>query len=227
VEDDAAIRGVIVDALDMEGYEMLQAATFDDGVREGVASICELLLLDLALPGGDGLDLLAEVRIARPTLPVIILTARGREDDRVAGLKLGADDYMVKPFSIRELIARVEAVLRRSAERPLETPQITFPGGVADFARSEVRYDDGERADLSERELALLQYLASNAGRPISREELLTRVWRLPANRVRTRTVDMHVARLREKLRDSAQSPRVLVTVRGKGYLFRAPGEAT
>lgn len=224
VEDDAAIRQGIVDALAFDGYATFEAGTFDDGLRMAREVGHELLLLDLVLPGGDGLDLLAEVRLARPTLPVIILTARGAEDDRVAGLRLGADDYVVKPFSVRELLARVEAVLRRSAERPIDVKSVAFPGGVADLVRAQLTFDDGEHAELSERELALLRYLAKNAGRPISREELLTQVWRLPANGVRTRTVDMHVARLREKLRDVKEEPELIRTIRGKGYLFERTG---
>jgi DNA-binding response OmpR family regulator len=223
VEDDPAIRRGIVDALRFDGYEVLEAGSFDEGVRMGVQVGHDILLLDLVLPGGDGLELLGEVRLSRPTLPVIILTARGQEDDRVAGLRLGADDYVVKPFSIKELLARVEAVLRRSAERPIDLETVPFRGGVADFLRSELRFDDGAKLELSEREIELLRYLAKNPRRAISREELLSRVWRLPANGVRTRTIDMHVARLREKLRDDGADPKVIRTVRGKGYAFEPP----
>ncbi len=219
VEDDAAIRQVVVDALDCEGYDTLEAATFTEGLRLGVQVQCDLVLLDLALPGGDGLDLLGQVRMARPTLPVIISTARAQEADRVRGLKLGADDYVVKPFSIKEVLARIEAVLRRSAERPADVASVTFGGGVADLARAELRFDDGEVVALAEREVVLLRYLAANAGRTVSREELLERVWNLPAHQVQTRTIDMTVARLREKLRDDA----VICTVRGRGYRFEAP----
>jgi two-component system, OmpR family, alkaline phosphatase synthesis response regulator PhoP len=221
VEDDPSIRQGIVDALGFDGYETFEAGTFEEGQRMGIQVACDLLLLDLVLPGGDGLDLLAEVRLARPTLPVIILTARGAEQDRVNGLKLGADDYVVKPFSVKELLARVEAVLRRSAERPTDVKEVAFPGGVADLERAEIRFSDGKREELSEREIALLRYLAKNANRPVSRDELLTHVWRLPANNVRTRTIDVHVARLREKMRDDADEPKIILTVRGKGYLFQ------
>lgn len=220
VEDDPAIRRGVVDALRFAGFEPLQATTFDEAMKCAVRSTCDLLLLDLVLPGGDGLDVLAEARMARPTLPVIILTARGQEDQRINGLNLGADDYVVKPFSINELLARIEAVLRRSAERPLGVDSLSFPGGTADFRRLELRFDDGKREEMSDREAALLCYLAQNPGRAISRDELLARIWRLPSNAVRTRTIDMHVARLREKLRDSPERPRVIITVRGKGYML-------
>jgi DNA-binding response OmpR family regulator len=182
--------------------------------------------LDLVLPGRDGLEILRQVRAVRPTQPVIILTARGAEHDRVNGLQLGADDYVIKPFSVKELLARIEAVLRRSPERPRDIVQIQFPGGVADLARSELRFDDGERSELSEKEVELLRYLASNAGRAISRDELLLRVWQISPRGLATRTIDMHVTRLREKLRDNPAEPRVVLTVRGKGYMFAVAEDA-
>jgi len=126
----------------------------------------------------------------------------------------------VKPFSVRELLARVEAVLRRSPERPEPVSAIPFPGGSVDLARREVRFDDGTRTGLSERECELLQYLAMNAGRAVSRDEILRRVWRLEPRGVETRTIDMHVANLRSKLRDDAEHPRRVLTVRGKGYML-------
>jgi len=168
------------------------------------------------------------VRSARPALPVIILTAMGSEDDRVAGLLLGADDYVTKPFGARELLARVAAVLRRSAERPADVATLTIPGAEVDFDRREAKFDDGTTAALTEREVAVLRLLACNPGRAVSREELLTRVWRINARGiVQTRTVDMTVARLREKLRDDATPPAAILTVRGKGYMIATPaGEA-
>lgn len=225
VEDDSAIRRGVVDALRFAGYQPLEACTFAEAMQSAVRSPCDLMLLDLVLPGGDGLNVLAEARMARPTLPVIIVTSRGQEAERVAGLKLGADDYVVKPYSVTELLARIEAVLRRSAERPLELETVCFPGGTADFRRLELRFDNGQREELSERESELLRYLAQNPGRAVSRDELLERIWRLPSNAVRTRTIDMHVARLREKLRDSPEVPRVILTVRGKGYMLAASAQ--
>jgi len=148
------------------------------------------------------------------------LTARGEEADRVRGLRLGADDYVVKPFSVRELLARVEAVLRRSPERPKQVDKVPLPCGVADIPRREVRYKNGTRCELSERESDLLGYLVSNAGRAISRDEILTRVWRLNPAKIETRTIDMHIANLREKLHDNSDEPKVLLTVRSKGYMF-------
>ena len=227
IEDDAAIRRGIVDALGYAGYQVLESGDGHDGLEMAVRHDYDLLLLDLVLPGTDGLSILREVRRTRPTHPVIILSARGEEDDRVEGLKLGADDYVVKPFSVKELLARVEAVLRRSPERPTDLDQVRFPGGLADFARCEVQFENGERVDLSEREIELLRYLVKNRGRAIARDELLANVWRISPQGVSTRTIDMHVARLREKLRDDPADPQVLLTVRGKGYMFANGGEST
>src|SRR2546426_148694 len=143
VEDDAAIRLGIVDALRFAGYETLHAGDGNDGLAQALRATIDLLLLDLILPELSGFEILKSVREARPTLPIIILTARGEEADRVKGLRLGADDYVVKPFSVRELLARVEAVLRRSPERPNSVTKISLGRGVADFARCEIRYQDG------------------------------------------------------------------------------------
>jgi two-component system alkaline phosphatase synthesis response regulator PhoP len=219
IEDDVAIRRGLVDALAFEGYGVHQAGNGKAGLELAIRLDCDLLLLDLVLPEKDGLSILAEVRRVRPTLPVIILTALGDENDRVQGLRLGADDYVVKPFSVTELLARVEAVLRRSPQRPSDVTRVELPSGVADLARREVSFGDGRRAELSEREVDLLRYLAANAGRAISRDELLAHVWRLDPRGVTTRTIDMQVARLRDKLGGN-NGQEVIVTVRGKGYMF-------
>ncbi len=220
IEDDDAIRQGIVDALQYNGYRVTQAADGASGLRQAINTDYDLLLLDLALPGMPGMEILRAVRQARPTQPVIILTARGDESDRVAGLKNGADDYVVKPFSVRELVARVQAVLRRSPARPVDISTADFTGGAIDFQRREVRLDDGRREELSEREAELLRYLVNNRGRAISRDELLSSVWRISPQGVSTRTIDMHVARIREKLSDNSADPQIVVTVRGKGYMW-------
>jgi len=227
IEDDPAIRRGIVDALRFAGYGTLEAARGDQGLALARAADFDLLLLDLVLPGGDGFEILREVRRLRPTLPVIILTARGEESDRVRGLRDGADDYVVKPFSVKELLARVEAVLRRSPQRPLDLTQVRIPGGRIDLDRREVQFDDGGREELSEREAELVRYLAAHNGRAIAREEILANVWRINPRGLPTRTIDMHVARLREKLRDDPASPSILLTVRGKGYMFTAEAVAS
>lgn len=221
IEDDPAIRRGIVDALNFEGYAVLEADRGDTGLDLASRSACDLILLDLVLPGPDGLDVLRAVRQGRPGLPVIILTARGEEPDRIRGLKLGADDYMVKPFSVRELLARVEAVLRRASARPTNTQMsILIPEGVVDLDRREIRFRDGDRCDLSQTEADLLKFLATSDGKAFSREEILRGVWGLDPVGLATRTIDMHVARLRDKLRDHGTSPRTLLTVRGQGYML-------
>jgi len=222
IEDDPAIRQGIVDSLDFHGYNVLESGDGESGLELATSREYDLLLLDLALPKVTGLEILQKLRELRPTQPVIVLTAKGDEDDRVAGLKMGADDYVVKPFSVKELLARMEAVLRRSAERPSDVELTQIPGGVADFQRRELRFEDGERVELSEKEADLLCYLIRNRGRAISRDELLSSVWRLNPKGISTRTIDMHVARLREKLRDQNGQHEILITVRGKGYMFAA-----
>lgn len=220
IEDDDAIRQGIVDALQFNGYVVSEAADGVSGLRKAINSDYDLLLLDLALPGTPGMEILRAVRQSRPTQPVIILTAKGDESDRVNGLKNGADDYVVKPFSVRELLARVQAVLRRSPSRPSDVSQVTFAGGVIDFERREVRCNNNERIELSERESEVLRYLTNNSGRAISRDELLSNVWRISPQGVSTRTIDMHIARIREKLGDDSTTPKILLTVRGKGYMW-------
>lgn len=226
VEDDHAIRRGIADALKFKGFRVLEASNGREGLHLATTADYDLLLLDLALPEVHGLEILRAVRRATPAQPVIVLTAKGDESDRVAGLKTGADDYVVKPFSVLELIARVEAVLRRSPGRPDNIGCIEFQGGIADFDRRELRFAENARVELSEKETELLRYLATNRGRAISRDELLSSVWRLSPKGISTRTIDMHVARLREKLRDNSGEPQVLLTVRGKGYMFQNNSEA-
>ncbi len=223
VEDDAAIRRGLVDAFTAAGYVPMAVASGIDGEERALCGQFDLVLLDLILPGRDGREVLAAIRAAKPTLPVIVLTACGGEDERVDGLATGADDYVVKPFSVRELLARVEAVLRRSGERPLDLTEVAFPGGIADLARRELRFTDGSRTPLSEREAELLRYLALRIGRVVSRDELLARVWHVGGEAGSTRSIDMQVVRLREKLRDDAAVPRVVITVRGTGYMLATP----
>jgi len=224
VEDDPAIRRGLIDALAFAGFATTEASEGAAGLAAALESDCDLLLLDLVLPGRDGLTILRDLRAARSSLPVIVLTARGGEDDRVRGLGLGADDYVVKPFSVRELLARIEAVLRRSPARPPAVRRFAFEGGLADLERREVLFHDGGSCHLSDREWELLHDLARHAGRAVSRDELLARVWGLDPAGITTRTIDMHIARLREKLHDDPMSPRVVLTVRGQGYMLAPQG---
>lgn len=216
VEDDAAVRRGIVDALTFSGYKVISEADGLAGRETALRARYQLLLLDLVMPGCSGFEVLEALKKQRPGQPVIILSARGEENDRVRGLKMGADDYVVKPFSVRELLARVDAVLRRSTERPAAVQAHVIMGAKVDFARREVCFGDGTREELSEREADLLRYLVSQLGRAVPRDELLRHVWGLDPKNIETRTVDMHIAHLRQKLRNNE----AIVTVRGKGYML-------
>jgi DNA-binding response OmpR family regulator len=227
VEDDPSIRRGVVDMLRFSGYHVREAADGEAGLDAALAEGIDLVLLDIMMPKMDGLEVLAELRQARPTLPVIFLTARGEQEDRVRGLRLGADDYVVKPFGVDELIARVEAVLRRSAERPMDTPRLEIAGRVIDFERREARVPSGAVRTLTEREAEVLRFLSVNRGRAVSRDELLQKVWGLDPRGTHTRTVDMAVARLRENLDDDPAEPSVIKTVRGKGYMLADVTEIT
>lgn len=223
VEDDPAIRRGLCDALRFAGYAVTDAVDGEAGLDAATAHDFDIVLLDILMPRMDGLTVLSRLRERKPGIPVIFLTARGEEQDRVKGLRLGADDYVVKPFSATELIARVEAVLRRSAERPRTVPALAIAGRTIDFRRREATLPDGSRVLLAQKEAEVLEYLAQNPGRAISRDELLSRVWKLDPRGMQTRTVDMAVARLREQLADDPTDPKVIVTVRAKGYMLATP----
>ena len=230
VEDDAGVRTAVAETLDAFGYDSADAEDGRAGLERALGEAFDLVLLDVRMPHMDGHEVMAELRRARPGLPVIFLTARGESEERVRGLRGGADDYVVKPFGADELIARIEAVLRRSPERPAAVKEVRFDGLVVNLERREVHRNGQAPHQITEKEAALLGYLAASPGRAISRDELLSRVWGLDPRGVRTRTVDMAVARLREQLGDDPADPRVIVTVRGKGYMLSgiaAPGEVS
>ncbi len=225
VEDEPAIRRGVADALRLTGYDVTESADGASGYHEAAAAGVDLVLLDVMLPKRDGLDVLMELRRTCPDRPVILLTARGSEDDRIRGLKLGADDYVVKPFSARELLARVEAVLRRTMKPLPELNLVQIGRGQIDLGRREIRWSAAERSDLSETEAAVLKYLVQHQERAVSREELLGRVWGIGSVGLETRAVDMHVARLRAKLKDPANDddqPEAILTVRAHGYMAGA-----
>jgi DNA-binding response OmpR family regulator len=225
IEDDRAIREGLAACLELADFTVSQAVDVPSGRRAALGLDADLILLDLVMPGGDGLDILAALRQARPALPVIILTARGAEQDRVKGLKGGADDYVVKPFGAEELLARVEAVLRRAGAKAAPTGgRIAVPGATVDLAKRTVHRDDGATEDLSEQEADLVRLLAERRDRAVPREELLSLLWRTSAPDLGSRAVDMLVARVRAKLGDSGREARALVTVRGCGYRLVVEG---
>ncbi len=223
IEDDPAVRRGIVDVLEYAGYQTLEAADGHAGMETALKANYRLLLLDLVMPGPSGFEILQALKKKRPGQAVIILSARGEENDRVRGLVGGADDYVVKPFSMKELLARVDAVLRRTCERAAPADERPVPGGKADFRRQVIEFHDGRSEELSEKEAQLLRYLIDTCGRLVTREEILRNVWGLDPDRTETRTIDMHVMHLRAKLGDKDQ--RTLTTVRGKGYQFLTGGD--
>lgn len=216
IEDDPAVRRGIVDVLEYAGYKTLEAPDGHAGMELALKSNHRLVLLDLVMPGPSGFDILAALKKKRPGQAVIILSARGEENDRVRGLVNGADDYVVKPFSMKELLARVDAVLRRTCERSAPADTRDIPGASIDFRQRSITFTGGRREELSEREGDLLRYLMDSSGRIVSREEILRNLWCLDPDRTETRTIDMHIMHLRAKLGDKDQS--LLATVRGKGY---------
>ncbi len=215
VEDDPAVRQGIVDVLEYAGYRTLEAPDGHAGMEMALKANYRLLLLDLVMPGPSGFEILQALKKKRPGQAVIILSARGEENDRVRGLTTGADDYVVKPFSMKELLARVDAVLRRTCERAAPSDERAVPGGTVDFRRRQLAFSD-RREDLSDKEAELLRYLLDANGRIVSREEILRQLWGLDPEKTETRTIDMHIMHLRTKLGDKEQA--YLKTIRGKGY---------
>jgi two-component system response regulator ResD len=217
VDDEPIVREVVVRYLRREGFRTLEAGD-GHGARELLErDLPHLVVLDLMLPGMDGLELCRWIR-ARSSLPVIMLTARGEEADRIVGLELGADDYVTKPFSPRELTARVRTVLRRASAPVLGQARLSFDGLEIDASTREVA-KRGEPVRLTAREFELLWFLASHPRRVFSRSQLMDRVWGYEAA-LDTGTVTVHVRRLREKIEDDPSRPRYLETVWGVGYRF-------
>lgn len=221
IEDDPAVRTGIVDTLEYGGYHTLEAADGHEGMKMALQSTYRLLLLDIVMPGPSGFEILAALKKSRPGQAVIMLSARGEEQDRVKGLVGGADDYVVKPFSMKELLARVDAVLRRTHERPSPAASHAIYGATIDLNESRITFPDGTVANLSEKENSLLRYLIDAGGRTVTRNEILRHVWNLDPERIETRTIDMHMAHLRAKVGEKIAT--CIITERGKGYRFIIP----
>jgi DNA-binding response OmpR family regulator len=215
VDDESIVRDVVVRYLEREGYATLEAGDGDDARRLVEREAPDLVVLDVMLPGTDGLELCRWIR-SRSALPVIMLTARGEEADRIVGLELGADDYVTKPFSPRELAARVRTVLRRSRSGPLATERLSFGDVELDAQTREVR-KGGAEVRLTAKEFDLLWFLASHPRRVFGRDQLMSRVWGYEAA-LDTGTVTVHVRRIREKIEDDPSEPQHLQTVWGVGY---------
>jgi DNA-binding response OmpR family regulator len=218
VDDEPIVRDVVVRYLERDGYRTLEAATGDEARRVLEREEASLVVLDVMLPGMDGLQLCRWIR-ARSDLPIVMLTARGEESDRIVGLELGADDYLTKPFSPRELAVRVRNLLRRTTSRAeAEAQRIEFGDVAIDAAAREVR-KGGEPLKLTLKEFDLLLFFASHPRRVFSRDQLMDRVWGY-RSALDTGTITVHIRRLRTKIEDDPSRPRHLETVFGAGYRF-------
>jgi two-component system alkaline phosphatase synthesis response regulator PhoP len=222
VEDEPGLVMTLTDRLSAEGYSVDDAGDAESALRLATSGEFDAILLDVMLPGGNGFDICRTVRQRGIQTPILMLTARGQVIDRVVGLKLGADDYLVKPFEMAELLARVEALLRRSSGQVAASSpsgdEFHFGAIAIDFRKAEVS-KRGRPLDLSAREFKLLRYFIEHRGATLSRDELLNEVWgynSMPS----TRTVDVHVAWLRQKLEDNPRHPQHILTIHGLGYKF-------
>lgn len=223
IEDEPGLVLTLTDRFRKEGYQVETAVTGELGLRKALETSVDLIVLDLMLPDRSGWEICRDLRRRNVQIPVLMLTARGQVEDKVAGLKLGADDYLTKPFEMAELLARIEALLRRSSTLRSDRAEgtSTFGDVHIDFRSAEV-YRQGERIDLSAQEFRLLCYFIRHAGATLSRDELLDEVWGYEAIPT-TRTVDVHVSWLRQKLEPSPHRPRYILTVHGLGYKFVMP----
>jgi len=218
VEDEPGLVLTLTDRLTREGYSVEHATDGESGLERAAGEAFDLILLDVMLPRLGGFDVLKALRKRNVETPVIMLTARGQIVDKVVGLKLGADDYVTKPFEMVELLARIEAKLRRAPTAPHPTEGYQFGGIRMDFRRAEITRE-GEPLDLSAREFQLLKYFIEHRGATLTREELLNEVWGYNAM-PSTRTVDVHVAWLRQKIEPNPRHPQFILTVHGMGYKF-------
>jgi len=217
VEDDEVIRMALVDRLESESYRTEFAKDGDEGFRKAVQDSFDLVILDIMLPRKNGFDVCRDIRMAGVVVPILMLTARGQTIDKVLGLKIGADDYLTKPFDAMELLARIEALLRR-AKTPAGGSVHEFGALHIDLRGTSVKRN-GKVVPLSAREFQLLRYFVEHRGMTLSRDLLLKEVWSYSAEAF-TRTVDVHVASLRQKIEENTKRPSLILTVPGLGYKF-------
>jgi two-component system alkaline phosphatase synthesis response regulator PhoP len=218
VEDEPGMVAGLRDNFEFEGYQVLSAMDGVSGLERALVDSPDLVILDVMMPRMSGLDVCRQLKSKRPTIPIIMLTARGQEIDKVVGLELGADDYVTKPFSIRELMARVKAVLRRVGSLPRAKDRYIFGDVEVNLQSCQVSRR-GRSLDFSSKEFDLLKYFLSHPGEALTRDRLLEEVWgydKFPT----TRTVDAHIVRLRQKLESKPDDPRFFLTVHGTGYKF-------
>ena len=218
VEDDDSMAVALRDGFEYEGFTVSLARDGETGLELATTESPDIIILDVMLPRMNGLDVCKKIRGDGHNVPIIMLTARGQEIDKVLGLKLGADDYVTKPFSFMELMARVEAILRRTSAGATTIETYSFGNVTVNFKKSEAT-KDGKVLELSQREFKLLRYFIERRGQVVAREELLDAVWGYE-NIPYTRTVDVHVAKLRKKIEGKSGEPRFIVTVHRAGYKF-------
>jgi len=218
VEDEPNMVAGLRDNFEFEGYEVITAGDGIEGLRRALEESPDLVVLDVMMPRLSGLEVCKQLRAQRASIPIIMLTARGQELDKVVGLELGADDYVTKPFSIRELLARVKAMLRRTAVVPKHQDQHSFGNVEVDLRRRRV-LRSGKALEVSSKEFELLTYFICHSGETLSRDRLLEEVWGYE-NYPTTRTVDTHLVRLRQKLEPDPEQPQYFLTVHGTGYRF-------
>ena len=219
VEDEPGLSMTISDLLSSEGYQVGTAMDGPSGLKKGLNKQIDLIVLDVMLPGKNGFEVCRELRRQGCDTPILMLTAKTQVMDRVVGLKLGADDYLAKPFDPAELLARIEALLRRVTKKGRAgLERFEFSGVEADFANGQVRRN-GKLVNMAAKELQLLMYLIEHRDTVVTREELLQNVWEYQSE-VSSRTIDVHVSWLRQKLEDNPQVPKHIHTVRGVGYRF-------
>ncbi|MFZ0287383.1 MAG: response regulator transcription factor [Terriglobales bacterium] len=218
VEDEPNMVAGLKDNFEFEGYQVLTAPDGVAGLERALSESPDIVILDVMMPRMSGLDVCKQLKAKKPSMPIIMLTARGQEVDKVVGLELGADDYVTKPFSIRELLARVKAVLRRAGTVPKQGEKFAFGEVEVNLRNCQVSRK-GKMLEFSSKEFELLKYFLNHPGETLSRDRLLEDVWgydRFPT----TRTVDAHIVRLRQKVEPKPDDPRFILTVHGTGYKF-------
>jgi len=222
VEDEPSLIFTLRDTLESEGYDVVVSEEGTQAIEMVKEHKPDLMLLDIMLPGKSGYDIMDELRKEKYTFPVIMLTAKDQEPDKVKGLSLGADDYLTKPFGVKELLARIEARLRRAGTYSTsgEVDILQLGEIKIDLMEGMVYRPDGEEIELTSREVELIRYLLKSANEPVSRDELLEKVWRYEFS-TNTRTVDVHISKLRAKIEIHPDDPRYLITLHGVGYMLR------
>lgn len=222
VEDEPSLVFTLEDTLENEGYNVFVAETGDTAIDIVKDEKPDLMILDLMLPGMSGFDVCKKVRSMNYTFPIIILTARDQEIDKVTGLNIGADDYMTKPFGVKELLARIQARLRRSERYSNNTPasEVDLGDIHIDLNKARAEHPDNGIIELTTREVELIRYLVTHANEPVSRDALLENVWRYEFS-TNTRTVDVHISKLRSKIETQPDDPQYLVTLHGVGYMLK------